>query len=181
MNDTAVTDWKISFRPITKSDLPNLIRWQSEGEVAMWYWDLQEEPKDVLIQRWAEKVTSTDDVTDRYVINVNGQDIGEIQDYVVDSDPAYAAEVGISNCAGIDVLIGEPEWRNRGVGTGVLSAYVKGIVFLRPGIKTCIIDPEPRNHRAIRCYEKVGFSHVRTYHSDEDNIDVYLMRLDNPE
>jgi aminoglycoside 6'-N-acetyltransferase len=172
---------KISFRPITKADVPNLVRWQSDDEVAEWYWDLRDEPEEVLIQSWVERVTGSGDKANRYIITVDGEDIGEIQDYLLADFPADAEEVGISDAAGVDLFIGEPTWRDRGVGTAVLAKFVDEIVFGRRGVNTCIIDPEPSNRRAIRCYEKVGFRHVRSYHSVENNVDVYLMRLDRPQ
>ena len=34
-------------------------------------------------------------------------------------------------------------------------------LFLEETVKKIIIDVDPNNHRAIRCYEKVGFKLVR--------------------
>ena len=172
---------KISFRRVTEFDIPNLVSWHSDEEVAKWWWDSQDEPRDTAIQRWAESANASGDKTDRYIITVNDEDIGEIQDCVLADYPNHAAEVGIDDSASVDMLIGVTEWRNRGVGTAVLASFVDEIVFRRPGIKTCTIDPEPRNKRAIRCYEKVGFRYVRTFHSTENNANAYLMRLDRTE
>ncbi len=168
----------ISFRRITPEDAENLVRWQSEEEVAAWWWDHQDEPRDKLIGEWVANLFDPTDETARYVISVDGHDIGEIQDYKLADYPEAAAEVGISNSAGVDMLIGEPGWRNRGIGTAVLRKYVDEVVFSRPRVETCIIDPHPENKRAIRCYEKVGFKYVRTFHSVSNKVDVYLMRLD---
>ena len=170
----------IEFRRIGPSDVPNLVRWTRDEEVARWYWDVVDLTDSELVQKWTERATQTDGRTDRYIVEVDGQDIGEIQVGEMGSYPELAAEVGIPDSASVDIFIGEPEWRNRGIGTTVIRSFINQSVFSRPHIKTCVIDPEPGNLRAIRCYAKVGFRHVRTYHSDADDVDVYLMRLDRP-
>jgi ribosomal protein S18 acetylase RimI-like enzyme len=45
-----------------------------------------------------------------------------------------------------------------------------------PGVETCIIDPDPANKRAIRSYEKAGFEYVKSYYSEQNKMNVYLMR-----
>lgn len=160
-------------------DVASMARWLKEPEVARWYWDSAEKTEEELREKWARRVEDPDDA-DYYIIVVDGHDIGQIQVYDVVSAPEFAAQVGIPNSSGVDVLIGEPEWRNRGVGTAVMRSFIRQFVFTRPGIDTCIIDPEPENLRAIRVYEKAGFRYVKTFHSTEDDVDVYLMRMDEP-
>ncbi len=165
------------------ADVPNMVRWLREPEVSRWYWDSQRKTEAELTEKWRKRVAGEDDDdedTDRYVIVVDGQDIGEIQVYDLETEPEFEAQAGILNAAGVDVLIGEPEWRNRGVGTAVMRKFIHEYVFTRPRIKTCIIDPEPQNLRAIRSYEKSGFTYVKTFHWEEDDVDVYLMRMDSP-
>lgn len=157
-----------------------MVRWLREEEVARWYWDSNNLTEEQLTEKWVKRTTEPDGKTDRYIISVDAHEIGEIQVADMSSFPETEAKIGIPGSAGVDVLIGESEWRNRGIGAAVISQFVKDYVFTRPGIKTCIIDPEPENLRAVRAYEKVGFRHVRTFHSDEDDVDVYLMRLDAP-
>ena len=76
----------------------------------------------------------------------------------------------------MDLFIGEAKWRDRGIGSLAVRQFVDEIVFSRPGIETCTIDPEPANKRAIRSYEKAGFEYVRTFHAEEGDVDAYLMR-----
>ena len=168
----------IDFRRIGPKDVPNLVRWLRDDEVARWYWDVVGLTDSELVRKWTARAIKPDGKTDRYIVEADGQDIGEIQVGEVSSYPEFAAEIDVLDSANVDIFIGDPEWRGRGVGTAVISLFINQYVFSRPAIKTCVIDPEPGNHRAIRCYEKVGFRYVRTYHSDEDDVDVYLMRLD---
>jgi RimJ/RimL family protein N-acetyltransferase len=50
-------------------------------------------------------------------------------------------------------------------------------VFSRPGVTTAVIAPSPDNARAIRCYEKAGFRHVRTAWVEERAEEEYVMVL----
>lgn len=156
------------------------MRWLREPEVARWYWDSNRKSEQELADKWNARAAEDDGDTDRYIIVVDGEVIGEIQLSEVSKFPEAAAAITIPDSVSVDLFIGDPEWRNRGIGTAVIRKFIREFVFTRPGIKTCIIDPEPENLRAIRSYEKAGFQYVRTYHSNEDDVDVYLMRMDTP-
>jgi RimJ/RimL family protein N-acetyltransferase len=144
------------------------------------WWGEQDKSEAEITAKWMRRADGSgsdyDRNTSRYVIVVDGHDIGHIQNYDLKHYPAHAAEVDIPNSGGLDLFIGEPEWRDRGIGTDVVRSFIVDVVFAMPGIDTCVIDPEPTNKRAIRTYEKAGFVHVRTYHSDENKVDCYLMR-----
>jgi len=163
----------ISFRPIELSDVPQIVRWLRDEDVARWWWDVAEKTDEDLTSEYSNK--AHDPRTARYVITVDGAGIGIIQAAVLANYPETAAEVGIPNAAGVDVYIGESEWRDRGVGTLAIRQFVNEIVFAIPGVEICTVDPEPENTRAIRAYEKAGFRYVWTYHSEDSGYDVYLM------
>ena len=176
---------RIEFRPISSTDVPNLTRWQKEPEVDVWWASNGERTFDEVFQKWERRTeeifTDGSDKTQRYVIVVDGTGIGEIQGYRLSDYPEHAAEVGIPNAAGVDVFIGEPAWRNRGVGTLVIKQFIEEVIWNLPGVDVCTIDPDPENKRAIRSYEKVGFSYVRSYYSVVNEMNVYLMRMEKPE
>src|SRR5215207_6369857 len=52
-------------------------------------------------------------------------------------------------------LIGEPELVGIGHGSRLIAAFAE--TLFRRGAPHLIIDPDPRNGRAIRAYEKAGF------------------------
>jgi len=60
---------------------------------------------------------------------------------------------------GIDLSIGEATKLSKGIGTKVLAEFVSRLKGL--GYQTIIIDPDADNHRAIRAYEKAGFSIIK--------------------
>lgn len=173
------TNFVISFRPIAPADVPNLVRWQREAEVAVWWGD-DDKTDDDLIAKWTGRASGTGTPyemnTRRFIIVVDGTDIGEIQAYDLRDYPTESKEIGIPNAAGLDIFIGEPEWRDKGVGTQAVRQFIEEVIFTIPGIQTCVIDPEPTNKRAIRSYEKAGFTYARTFHSKANKVDCYLMR-----
>lgn len=170
---------KISFRPIAPGDVPNLVRWQREPEVAVWWGD-DDKTEDDLILKWSVRAEGTgtpyDTNTRRFIIVVDGTDVGHIQTYDLRDYPVEAKEIGIPKAAGLDIFIGEPEWRDKGVGTLAVRQFIDEIIFSIDGVETCVIDPEPTNKRAIRSYEKAGFVFAKTFHSYANNMDCYLMR-----
>jgi aminoglycoside 6'-N-acetyltransferase len=174
------TDREISFRPIAPADVPNLVRWQRDPEVAHWYHDSAVLSDQELNDKWIRRTSGTgtphETNTRRFIITVDASDIGEIQVYDLRDYPVEAKEIGIPNAGGLDLFIGEPEWRDRGVGSRVVRQFVDEMVFGIPGVETCVIEPEPANKRAIRSYEKAGFKFAKTYHSYANEMDCYLMR-----
>lgn len=179
MNQTDSTNYEISFRPIVPADVPNLVRWQREPGVAVWWGD-NDKTEEELVAKWVGRTsgngTPHELKTRRFIIVVNDTDIGEVQAYDLRDYPTESKEIDIPNAAGLDIFIGEPEWRDRGVGTQAVRQFINEIIFAIPGIETCVIDPEPTNKRAIRSYEKAGFTYARSFHSNANKMDVYLMR-----
>ena len=57
---------------------------------------------------------------------------------------------------GIDLLIGEDRFRDRGIGTLAPRAMTH-FLFEENQARKITMDPDARNARAIRCYEKCGF------------------------
>jgi aminoglycoside 6'-N-acetyltransferase len=171
--------FEISFRPIALDDVPNLVRWQSEPEVAIW-WGEADISEDELTSKWTARANGTgapyEMKTQRFIIVVDGHDIGHIQAYDLWDYPTEDKEIGIPKAAGLDVFIGEPEWRDRGAGTSAVRQFIDEIIFAIPGVETCVIDPDPANKRAIRSYEKAGFVYAKSFYSQSNKMDCYLMR-----
>lgn len=62
----------------------------------------------------------------------------------------------------MDLFIGRDDQIGRGLGTEIVAAALKKLIFAQADAERCLVGPSPENHRAIRCYEKCGFSHVKT-------------------
>ncbi|OGT26598.1 MAG: hypothetical protein A3I77_07120 [Gammaproteobacteria bacterium RIFCSPLOWO2_02_FULL_42_14] len=60
----------------------------------------------------------------------------------------------------IDLFIAESDFLNKGYGTEIIKQFTQKLID-ELDAKKILIDPASTNKRAIRCYEKAGFSFVR--------------------
>jgi aminoglycoside 6'-N-acetyltransferase len=137
----------VSLRPVADSDIDDLFRWLHEREVVQWW---GEPPADLDTCR-EENVGPDDDApTWRFIIEERGRPVGMIQYWHEYYDEHYWFS------AGIDIFIGEPAARNRGVGTEAVRTML-AYLFEVKQLHRVTIDPQTDNARAIRAYEKAGF------------------------
>jgi len=136
----------VSLRPIAETDLGDLIRWRKDPAVIQ-FWDVApDDPKEYrkeLFERESVPVW-------KFIIEWQGRGVGEIDYHHPYADTDYLWS------AGIDIFIGEPDARNRGVGTEAVRTMLK-YLFEVKHVHRVTIDPEVRNARGIRSYEKAGF------------------------
>jgi RimJ/RimL family protein N-acetyltransferase len=154
----------ISFQPLTPADHPLLLSWLQKPHVKAW-WDDGDDTLEKVAQHYGSEAG-----TERWFIffqpseSAPPEPIGYIQSYQEDED-------GI----GIDLFLGEERYLDRGIGTQALQAFIQQVRDqVRPAY--FVIDPDPANARAIRCYEKVGFRHYATV-LNEEGKPAYMMRL----
>jgi RimJ/RimL family protein N-acetyltransferase len=91
-----------------------------------------------------------------YIVYLEDKPIGFIQYY-------WASKVGKGwwpdedeGTIGLDQFIGEEDFINKGYGTLMIKEFIH-YLFQNLLFKKIIVDVEPENIRARRCYEKVGF------------------------
>lgn len=77
---------------------------------------------------------------------------------------------------GTDQFIGELNYIGKGYGTLAIKSFILFLGKINPNITTIIVDPEPNNYAAIRCYEKVGFREIGTFQTSYGP--ALLMRFD---
>lgn len=177
-------DDDITFRPLAAEDIPQLHAWLNNPLVAEWYGlgvenasfpTLEQVQANYLPRVSGEKPTFC------YFMLAGGHAFGYVQTYRFGSYPDYAGVVEIDHDAwGIDIFIGEDEFRDRGLGTRALRLFLEREVFGRRGAHTAIIAPNPKNARAIRSYEKAGFAHLKTVWVPVENEYEYVMSLSAP-
>jgi len=156
----------IQFRPLALTDLPVITTWLNDPDVAAWYGE-GDPTLEHLTEKYAPLIDGREP-TDGYIIRIDDRDAGYIQCYVIDRHPDYARQIQVEpGAVGIDLFIGEADFRNRGFGSQVLRAFLDSIVFGEMAATTAIIAPEPANTRAIRSYEKAGFTWIKTVHIDD--------------
>lgn len=170
---------RVTFRLLTDDDLTQLKRWLEDPDVAPWYKSDSTE-LEALQREYGDKIRG-EDLARGYIIQVDGQDVGYIQCYVIDDEPDYARQIEVDEGAvGIDLFLGDPAVRNRGLGAVVIRALLDQVVFGEMSAPVAIIAPEPGNARAIRAYEKAGFVWQKTVpivdESPSSTGDEYVMR-----
>ena len=170
---------RVTFRLMTDDDLGQMKQWLEDPDVAPWYGSDSTDLE--ALRREYGGVIRGEDAARGYIIQVDGQDVGYIQCYVIDDEPDYARQIQVDKGAvGIDLFLGDPAVRNRGLGAVVIRALLDQVVFGEMNAPVAIIAPEPGNTRAIRAYEKAGFAWQKTvYIVDESPSNTgheYVMR-----
>lgn len=167
---------RIVFRPLTRDDLPALLRWLSDPDVAPWYGEGALTIAN-LNAKYGPKIDGSEP-TQGFIIVIDEQDAGYIQGYLITDHPDSARQLDVApDAAGVDLFLGAAAFRNAGWGAPVLRAFLRQIVFGRLNATWCVIGPSPANHRAIRAYEKAGFRYLKTVHITGDDEGEYLMTI----
>lgn len=161
---------RLTFRPIAEVDLPDLMRWLADSEVVAFYGD---PPASIEATR-EDYLEPGVNPTWRFVIEDGGRGVGEIQYH-----HAYVGE-DYTWKAGIDIFIGEPDARDHGVGTEAIRTML-GYLFETKQVHLVTIDPEVKNGRGIRAYEKAGFHLDGVLRHDmfvhDEYVDTHLMSI----
>ena len=142
---------RYSFRPVTQADLPLLATWLAEPHMAEW-WD----DPDVEVAHIREHIDSIS--VEPLIIELHGQPIGYLQSYdphLEDDHPYRDQPFGT---LGIDISIARPELVGIGHGSAIVRQFADEL--FAEGAPRIIIDPDPGNGRAIRAYEKAGFTQI---------------------
>ncbi|HSO95492.1 MAG TPA: GNAT family N-acetyltransferase [Acidimicrobiia bacterium] len=159
----------ISFRPLTRADLARLTDWLNTPHVAAWWRDElrpdgAEPPPMTLEQTEVEYGPDIDagGPGHEYVILVDGTDVGMIQWYRLADFPEHAAAIGeqAGDAAAVDILIADPAFVGRGVGSRVIDQFVADVV-LPVGVDRVVAGPAVGNARSIGAFARAGFAWVR--------------------
>ncbi|MDB5691398.1 MAG: family N-acetyltransferase [Alphaproteobacteria bacterium] len=137
------------FRPVTEADLPLLARWRAMPHVVRW-WGAPEEEAAIEALR--------DPRIDLWIVEHEGRPFAYAQDYDPHEWDPHPFSHLPPGSRGIDQYIGEPDMVDRGHGSAFVRCHCERLFAAgAPAIGT---DPNPDNKRAIRAYEKAGFTAV---------------------
>ncbi|WP_338001003.1 GNAT family N-acetyltransferase [Neobacillus terrae] len=148
----------LTVRQLEKKDNYLLAKWLSDPTVLEFYegrdnhFDL-EKVNNVFYKSERGQV--------RCIIEYEGCDIGYIQFYILDEESKEAYGYSQKETIyGTDQFIGEPDYWNKGIGTLLVSSMVQFLIEQKKADRV-VMDPQVRNERAIKCYEKCGFKKVK--------------------
>jgi len=150
----AVAAGRFSFRPLQTADLPLLHAWLARPHWTEWWG-----PAPTFAEVQADYGAWIDDPAQvqPHIALLDGAPFGYIQSYVAMGSGGgwWEAETD-PGVRGIDQSIADAAQLGRGLGTAMVKAWVAKL-FADPQVTRIQTDPDPRNARAIRCYEKAGF------------------------
>jgi len=135
------------FRAMTAADLPTVERWLESPHVREWWGDPTE-------QYLLVSGDLDEPAMDQFIVSADGGDFAYIQCYDL---TAWNSGFGPQppGTRGIDQFIGEADMIGRGHGSAFIRAFVDRV--LAGGAPRVVTDPDPKNPRAVRAYEKAGF------------------------
>jgi len=146
----------VALRPMTRGDLPHLVRWLNAEHVHRWYAVDGEPTPEWVKENYGPDIDGKTPVT-FWVIEVNGRSIGFCQDYRISDEPEYALLTPDPDAIGFDYAIGEPAFVGRGIGPRMAWVWLTSIQRRYPGATVCFAAPDHRNAASLRMLAKVGF------------------------
>jgi aminoglycoside 6'-N-acetyltransferase len=167
----------ITFVPLDESHVSLMHSWLSAGEALRWY-ARQLTTEESIRQKYL--ITKLRTGTRCFIVQYDQEPIGYLQYYRISDYPRYCSLVGAGpHDYGMDLFIGRDDRIGRGVGTRIVAAALKELIFAQANAERCLVGPSPENQRAIRCFEKCGFRHVRTVVAN-DGEEEHIMAAEKP-
>lgn len=147
----------------TDDDYRLMSGWLNDEQV-MPFWHGRDErfPIERIQEKYGPRVRGEAPTTPCF-ITVEDRPIGYIQFYRTDDWTQWRDTIGLASKPdrwALDVVIGEPERWNQGLGTRAVKALL-GYLFTEEKASEVVLTPLAANGRAIRCYEKAGFDKTR--------------------
>ncbi|HHU4060173.1 TPA: AacA4 family aminoglycoside N(6')-acetyltransferase [Klebsiella pneumoniae] len=149
---------EVTLRLMTEADLDMLHEWLNRPHIVEWWGGEEARPNlEEVRQHYLPSVLAAESVTP-YIAMLRDRPIGYAQSYVAmgSGDGWWEAEID-PGVRGIDQSLANADDLGKGLGTALVRALVSHL-FSDPAVTKVQTDPAPHNHRAIRCYEKAGFT-----------------------
>ncbi len=145
----------IVFRPLTRGDLPLLSEWLRRPHVAEW-WDSPGSVEE-LEEEYGSAIDGASSTRPNIVL-LGDRHIGFMQVYTAVDHHAegWWLDETDPGVRGIDQFLANARDLGQGLGTAMVREFVSRLLS-DPAVTRVQTDPDVRNARAIRCYEKAGF------------------------
>lgn len=170
----------ITLRAMREDDLLLLHSWLQRPHVTEW-WGGEDAPLnfDQVREKYLPRLKNPERVTP-YIAMLDDKPIGFAQSYIaLGCGDGWWEDETDPGVRGIDLFMSEDNQLGKGIGTRLAKALVKHL-FADSEVTKIQTDPDPRNLRAIRCYEKAGFKAVRTIITP-DGPALYMVQERNTE
>jgi aminoglycoside 6'-N-acetyltransferase len=163
------------FLAVQAEHYPMLWEWLQRPHVAAWFAHFSPSTYEGMVQEQTAKRDGTE-ASSPYLIMLDGVPVGYIQGYRWGDFPEITEPLALSGDAvGADLYIADAELLGRGLGPRIVATFYLRLMD-ETGLNLGFIDPEVDNARAIRAYEKAGFTFLRTTDSDEPRDRLHLMQ-----
>lgn len=168
---------RFRFEPVTENDKPMLRDWLSTPDAQAWWGDPDHE---IALIYDGEKTGESRG----YIVHSGNGPFAYIQSWpcAAQPDAAIADEPWVRDQApgtlGVDITIGRPDLLGKGLGSQTVRAFCQ--MLFDEGAPRLIIDPDASNLRAVRAYEKAGFSPFDTFTNPDGSV-TQLMEMFPPE
>jgi aminoglycoside 6'-N-acetyltransferase len=146
------------FRRFDTADLAMIRQWLAMPHVMEWWGDPDE-------QFALVSGDLAEPAMEQFIVATDARPFGYLQCYNLHAWPNPAFGPQPDGTRGIDQFIGDPDMIDRGHGSGFIRSFVDAL--LRTGTPRVLTDPDPENSRAIRAYQKAGFSGDRIVDTDD--------------
>lgn len=172
----ADSEKQVTLRLLTEDDLPMLHMWLNRPHIVEWWGGEEGRPSLAEVHEHYLPGNLAEEGVTPYIAMVDEEPIGYAQSYVaLGSGDGWWENETDPGVRGIDQSLANSDQLNKGLGTLLVRALTE-LLFLDATVTKIQTDPAPENYRAIRCYEKAGF----TRHSSivtPDGPAVYMVQM----
>lgn len=151
---------------MTEADLPLLRQWLRTPDWLRWWGDPETELASLAADLHEQAMRL-------WIVSHAGTDFAFLQDYDIHALPEHPYREMPPGSRGLDQSIGVPGMIGAGHGSAFIQQHAESL--LAAGAPCIVTDPHPENARAIRAYEKAGFTRDREMDTAGDWGSVLLM------
>ncbi len=167
-------DITFKFKPLNETQLSLLTSWLNYNHLQEW-WNSGEITIEKVRVKYLPRIMGNDSARP-YIIYLNENPFGYIQYYYASAgDPNWWPDEPSQDVIGIDQFIANESLLSKGYGTLMINQFIRHLTN-EISISEVRVDPRPDNHRAIRCYEKVGFRKIQNIITPDGP--AIMMKLD---
>lgn len=163
----------LQFVPLTEKDFSLLLVWLRKPHV-LEHWPNQLTDQEIRI-KYQKHIASS--WVFPFLVNLNSEPVAYIQSYqtwMEGNDWWPDQEKGTY---GLDLYIGNEKLLNQGYGTRILRSFMQEFSTTHH-VKKWVIDVDPKNQRAHRCYEKAGFRSLGIQPTPEGSALILELKIE---